>query len=303
MSNWIFIVTKQQVAGAWITAREIFETRIGDAFWGLGERTPNRKSLKAGDRVVFYVGIPGTCFAGSATLSTASYKLGEQEKLKLSHGKQLYIADFGVKLTDIHIWEQSIPAQNMIDSLSFIENRQYWGTYFQGGIRGISDDDFQVLTAGELSSKVVVKGGDHDIENAYQFALESYLEEFIEENWNKIQWGRSLQLYESSDSNGRQFPANKWSIDFLAVDQETNDLVVVELKRGQTSDSTVGQVLRYMGWVKENVAEDGQEVVGIIVCHEMDDALKYAIQSQPDITILRYVVNFKLESALPTNKH
>jgi len=81
----------------------------------------------------------------------------------------------------------------------------------------------------------------------------------------------------------------------LAVDNRTNDFVVIELKRGQTSDETVGQVLRYIGWVKANRAEQDQNVRGVIICKEIDDALRYAVLSVPDISVLLYTVGFDLE--------
>jgi len=133
-----------------------------------------------------------------------------------------------------------------------------------------------------------------DFEPEKRFALESHLEEFIHSNWAGIAWGKSLRLYETPDGDGRQFPAGTWSIDFLAVDNETNELVVIELKRGQTSDATIGQVLRYIGWVKENIAETDQNVRGIIVCQEVDDALKYAVQQISNVDVFTYQVNFKL---------
>jgi len=49
-----------------------------------------------------------------------------------------------------------------------------------------------------------------------------------------------LELYKTDELGGRQFPSGTWSIDFLAIDKDNNDLVVIELKRGKTSNSTVG---------------------------------------------------------------
>jgi restriction system protein len=37
------------------------------------------------------------------------------------------------------------------------------------------------------------------------------------------------------------------------------------LKRGRVSDNVVGQILRYMGYVKEVLAEKNQEVLGVII--------------------------------------
>ncbi|MFQ5891789.1 MAG: PDDEXK nuclease domain-containing protein, partial [Candidatus Methanofastidiosia archaeon] len=98
------------------------------------------------------------------------------------------------------------------------------------------------------------------------------------------------------EQDGRQFPAGTWSIDFLAIDKDKNDLVVIELKRGKTSDSTVGQLLRYINWVKKNVAEKGQNVRGIIIAKDVDEALNYAIKNLEYVEIKTYKVDFQLLS-------
>jgi hypothetical protein len=129
------------------------------------------------------------------------------------------------------------------------------------------------------------------------FALEAHLEEFIAYNWAKISWGAALELYREGEQTGRQYPAATWSIDFLAVDQNTNELVVIELKRSQTSDATVGQVLRYINWIKKNLAKPDQKVRGIIVASEIDDALRYAVTGLPNVSVKTYTVTFSLQAA------
>lgn len=299
MKNWIFVVTNQKVGEEWVLAREIYETRLSDSFWGLSERTPNRRNLEGGDRVVFYVGHPECVFAGTATLASGSYALTEEDREAFSHGRELFRTNHGVRLADIENWPDPIPAKELVPALTFIENRQFWGTYFQGGVRGISDDDLVTIVRRGRGQQVTVIGDTADIESANEFALEAHLEEFIAANWGNVPWGRQLKLYEVPGLSGRQFPAGTWSIDFLAVDDESNALVVVELKRGQTSDATVGQVLRYMEWVEENVAEEGQEVRGLIVCKDLDDALRLAVRRLPDVSVLTYQVDFKLTKAQP----
>ena len=94
--------------------------------------------------------------------------------------------------------------------------------------------------------------------------------------------------------SGRQFPAGPWSIDFLCVDNKSGDFVVIELKRGQTSDATIGQIARYMSYLKKNLAKSEQGVQGVIVAKDVDDALRYAIEAVPNVRVMTYRVDFKL---------
>jgi restriction system protein len=161
-------------------------------------------------------------------------------------------------------------------------------------VRQIPEEDFRTI----LGEKTLVEQitASRDIESQPEFALEAHLEKFIYDNWDKINWGSKLGLYKTEEQDGRQFPAGPWSIDFLAVDKGTNDLVVVELKRGKTSDATVGQILRYINWIKENVANENQHVRGVIIASEVDDALKYAVKNLDYVDIKTYKVDFRLFS-------
>jgi RecB family endonuclease NucS len=50
----------------------------------------------------------------------------------------------------------------------------------------------------------------------------------------------------------QQYQTAMGPIDILAQDKKSQQYVVIELKRDQTSDQTVGQLARYMGWLEEN---------------------------------------------------
>ena len=120
------------------------------------------------------------------------------------------------------------------------------------------------------------------------------LEEFIYRNWSSIDWGSALELYQTDKHGGRRFPAGAWTIDFLARDRDTNDLVIIQLNRGDTSDSTVGQLLRYASWVREKVAAQSQNVRGIITTKKTDAALEYAVKNLAFVEVKTYEVDFHL---------
>jgi restriction system protein len=71
----------------------------------------------------------------------------------------------------------------------------------------------------------------------------------------------------------------------------------VELKKGRTSDTVVGQTLRYMSFVQDELAEDGQTVLGAVIAHEDDPKLRRALMMTPNIAFYRYQVSFKLAKA------
>jgi len=292
MSHWIFTVTTHRDHG--LSADEIFRQRMSDKFWGLGEKTPNRSSLRKDDQVVYYVGLPAKVFAGCAILATDPWKLSEAERDSVSHGKSFYRAEYGVRLDQIQIWDKLRTVETVLPNLGFIENKEFWFAYLQGGVREISDEDFRVITLGAESNDLAKHPRQQELQNASEFALETHLEEFIDRNWGSIDFGIALSRYQIDDQNGRQFPAGPWSIDFLCTENGSGDFVVVELKKGKTSDATVGQLLRYMSWVKKNLAKDGQNVKGIIIARDVDEAFGYAVQDLQNVSVSTYKVDFKL---------
>jgi hypothetical protein len=267
-----------------------------DRFWGLGEKTPYRKSVQQGDQVVFYLASPVKSFAGTAVLSSPSFALTPEQQEDWAHGSEFYRAAYGVRLDEVNIWELRKQAESVITELDFIENKEFWGQYLQGGIRQLQERDFRRIALGQQSDSISFSSFRTNIENPSQFALEAHLEEFLDKNWAILDFGAPLVRYSMEEESGRQFPAGPWSIDFLCTDRETREFVVIELKRGKTSDATVGQILRYMAWVKENLAKPSQGVRGIIIARETDEALAYAVKLLPSVSLLTYQVDFKLVS-------
>lgn len=130
-----------------------------------------------------------------------------------------------------------------------------------------------------------------------KFALEMHLEEFIERNWSRIDFGLPLDVWEDEEgTGGRQYATDVGYIDFLCKDRESGSLVVIELKKGRTSDAVVGQCQRYMGWVKRHLETGGRPVLGLIVANDLDERLKYALEVAPQISLRLYRVNFELIS-------
>lgn len=303
MSYWIFCATAHREVGI-SDPEDLLKQRFSDHFWGLGEKTPNRRALKAGDRVIFYLGVPHRTFGASAVLASDSFALSPKEKEDLSHGMDFYRAPYGVRLSEVNTWEHPCRVEDVLPSLSFIENKENWGVYFQGGVRYLPECDFEIITLRCFGTPPVLSESPFQqtstLLSRSEFALETHLEEFLDKNWNHIDFGRKLNRYATEEENGRQFPAGQWSIDFLCRDSSSGNFVVVELKKGQTSDATVGQILRYMAWVEENLANKSENVEGIIIAKEIDEALRYAIKKLPHVSVLTYRVDFALQKPTPS---
>lgn len=125
------------------------------------------------------------------------------------------------------------------------------------------------------------------------FYMEKQLEDFLIQNWDNTELGKMYDLIiDDGDLISQQFRTDIGLIDILAKDKKTNDFVVIELKKNQTSDDTVGQIARYMGWIKENKKVDN--VKGVIIAGQFDKKLEYAISIVPNIDIYIYEVDFKL---------
>ncbi|MCJ7445955.1 MAG: PDDEXK nuclease domain-containing protein [Methanotrichaceae archaeon] len=134
-----------------------------------------------------------------------------------------------------------------------------------------------------------------------EFVMEKYLEEFIEVNFDRIDFGAKLELYQDEEHSGRQYHTSIGNIDLLAIDRDNKKFVVIELKKGRSSDEVIGQILRYMGWVKENLAMNDYEkydVRGIIISKEKDDKLEYALKMLPNTNVFLYSVSFELKDPL-----
>lgn len=136
---------------------------------------------------------------------------------------------------------------------------------------------------------------DETVEDPTTFVLEKHLEDFLVKNWKNTPLGKVYDIFEEDgDLVGQQYPSDTGPIDILAISKDKGCLLVVELKKGRASDNVVGQIQRYMGYVKEELAEPSQQVKGVIIALEDDLRIKRALSVTSNIEFYRYEVNFKL---------
>lgn len=128
-------------------------------------------------------------------------------------------------------------------------------------------------------------------EEGNEFAYEKDLQNFLAKNLYSIEPG--LVLYLEEGINGIEFPVGNRFIDILATDKD-NNYVVIELKVSRGYDRVVGQILRYMAWIRKNHAEEGQKVRGIIIAREISDDLVLACSETINVELYNYKLSVSL---------
>lgn len=167
-----------------------------------------------------------------------------------------------------------------------------------GTVCGISSyrEEIENLIAGVTTGGLIAT--DETVEDPAAFAMEKHLESFLVQNWALTELAGEYDIYEEDgECKGQQYQTDTGAIDILAVGKDKETLLVIELKKGRASDVVVGQILRYMGYVQEELAEEGQEVRGIIIAMEDDQRIRRALAVVPNIDFYRYQISFKLVKA------
>ncbi|MBD3407594.1 MAG: DUF1016 family protein [Candidatus Lokiarchaeota archaeon] len=231
------------------------------------------------------------------------------DKILARRGRKILLAVGTVTKTAYYDWEKGLERVGGDENLcypNFIEvdweklpieyDELAFGMYT---LQGPFDYDYyQELTQGE-----VPEPEESDTLNESRFRLERYLEDFIVTNFEQIFEGKYERYQTEGDSVGQQYPIMNddgrviGRIDILAKNREDESLLVIELKRDYGVDTTVGQILWYMGWVKENLCDEGQDVKGLIICTDKDEKLDYTLQMLEDrVEVKFYSVRFQLQS-------
>lgn len=159
-------------------------------------------------------------------------------------------------------------------------------------------DEIERLLGGNIASSQPQVPTEERVEDPTAFAMEKHLEEFLVQNWTQTELGRDFDIYEEEGERvGQQYPTDTGPLDILAISKDKKKLLVVELKKGRASDVVVGQALRYMGYLKDELAEEGQNVYGVIIALEDDARIRRALAMVPNVEFYRYQISFKLVKA------
>ena len=163
-----------------------------------------------------------------------------------------------------------------------------------------SSDPDPIYFRQKEGEKVTPEHEESEEENGSEFAYEKDLQNFLTKNLSLIEPG--LSLYMEEEISGIEFPAGNRSIDILAIDSK-NNYVVIELKVSRGYDRVVGQILRYMAWIRKNHAEECQKVRGIIIAREISDDLLLACSGTTNVELYEYNLSITLNKIEKQGTH
>lgn len=194
-------------------------------------------------------------------------------------------------ISDIDKLKEELKGLNVtyVDYKSELDWISYLGRYKEISLEEIIDKYIDSNTSDINALKNHFYDIEVDAEQIQNRLLEKEVESHYEKNLHEID--PNLEVVKKP-YYGRQFSTHIGPIDLLCIDRSNNQYVVLELKRGKTSDETVGQVLRYMGWVKENLSK-GDTVKGIVIGDSHDKKFDFALSGIQDETVYNRLSFFK----------
>ena len=107
--------------------------------------------MKIGDRVVYYI-MKLQKFGAIATIMGEYYH--DDEKRLWTDADEIWPARAESKPDIVLDDDELIDTKKLVPDLSFIKNKEFWGTYFQGSIKNVPEEDFRLV---ESEMKKVMK--------------------------------------------------------------------------------------------------------------------------------------------------
>lgn len=221
----------------------------------------NRSIVKKGDKVLlreYGIGFWGTCEVENDWVS--------DKNSMNKHAKEAGWFPIG----KVKKWKTVLPYEIIKSELSNQNHRLR--------IAKASEEDKNKI---ELALRIYQNLGYGETKENF-YILESGIEEAVKANLSQ------LDLVLASDEIQQQcnLGIGVGRTDLICRNKK-DDYVVLELKAVPSSDNVVGQILRYMGYVRENWAEkEGKDVKGIILTPSYDEQLRLAAK-EAGIKVLR----------------
>lgn len=134
----------------------------------------------------------------------------------------------------------------------------------------------------------------------FESMSERAVEELLQRRWESTCFGKQgirLRSFRDDASGGRQILTPVNSIDLLGYQESHRTWWVFELKRGRPADSVVGQISRYLGWIRDARSEFEEHATGAIIAERVDSRLRYAVRANPNLSVWTYDQELNIREA------
>jgi Predicted nuclease of the RecB family len=177
-----------------------------------------------------------------------------------------------------------------------MRDKEAWGGTIQGasGVFNdrLTDEDVSFIKSRLRKIPVVEQPAARAVEEPKIKNLFRLIDSDVVESLKRILPSLGLKRF-----NGENFPA-EYNAGYggtviLCRDARNNDLVVVDFNRGDAPTDTLIRILRYMSWVRQNLA-DKSEVRGIILTESANAALSDIVKEVPNVDLRCYRIGIEL---------
>jgi hypothetical protein len=156
--------------------------------------------------------------------------------------------------------------------------------FLSGGLES-PDDILPSVQVGPTSPVEALAGFSEAV--AQKLSLERDMQAALRRNIRKLRESLSIT------DDGAERSVDSGQIDITCEDSSDNAIVVVELKAGKADSKAIGQILGYMGDLAQE--EENRKVRGILVAHEFDKRVISAARAVPNLSLMRYSIEFQFE--------
>jgi hypothetical protein len=137
------------------SAHEVALHRLSLSRWGLRERTPYRRSIKVGDRVLIYIAgkrLHGGNVIASARVGCAAQPMRPRLAVVIDSPTETrgVVTDFYIELEGTKLFTRPVELRKFQSRLSFVTkpNTPKWGTRLQSGCIQLTGADYEMLRHG-----------------------------------------------------------------------------------------------------------------------------------------------------------
>ena len=123
---------------------DIFNERVQENKWPIYNKTPQLRNVKEGKNVVFYIAGAGEkrqSFIGSAKIKS----IVDNKNTTVDTNQEFKQVLFHVEFKELKIFDKDVNIRDHIDNFDFIENKEKYGLYFQGGICKIDQISYNYI--------------------------------------------------------------------------------------------------------------------------------------------------------------